>query len=155
VSAPRAAIEIQSFACLIPAGTLQSAPITVSMAMPVRQVLGLTIRVPPGPNGFMGFAIGMSSKNVIPQNNGAFIVTSDEVIDWDLDESLNSGAWQLIGYNTGVYDHTVYVRFRVILPPPQTTVGAANPIPADLLGQAADLTTSATPADVTATSDGG
>lgn len=110
-----APVEYREFDCTIPAGTLKSAPITVQMAMPTRTVLGLHIRIPPGPNGLMGFQIGAAGQQIVPANSGVFLVMSDESVDWPVVNQINSGAWQLFGYNTGIYPHTVYVRFSLAL----------------------------------------
>lgn len=110
-----APVEYREFDCLIPAGTPKSAPVTVGMAMPTRIVLGLHIRIPPGPNGFMGFQIGAAGQQIVPANHGIWLVMSDESVDWPVENQINSGAWQLFGYNTGNYPHTVYVRFSLAL----------------------------------------
>ena len=41
-----------------------------------------------------------------------------------------SGAWQLIGYNTGTFPHTIEVRFLVDLPVDTAELGAFHPISA-------------------------
>lgn len=115
------AVEVRAFQCLIPNSTPQSAPVTIDLAMPPRIVRTIQIIVPRGPSGLMGFAIGAAGQNVIPYNNGAWIVSDDEKLSWDVDEQINSGAWQLQGYNTGQYDHTVYVRFLLDLVQQQQT----------------------------------
>jgi hypothetical protein len=120
--------QVFEFDCLIPAGTPKTAPVTVAMAMPARVVTSIEVKVPPGPNGVMGFQIGASGRQVIPGNLGAFIVTSDETINWDQVDQIDSGAWQLFGYNTGIYPHTVYVRFVVS----QVAVGAVVSTPAPI-----------------------
>lgn len=91
--------------------------------MPARTVVEIEIRIPPGPNGELGFAIGMAGQNIIPFNSNEWIVTSDEVIRWQFETPLNSGAWQCQSYNTGTYDHTIQVRFYVNL----VTVAGAVP----------------------------
>lgn len=108
-------VEVRAFQCLIPAKTAKATPVVVSLAMPARIVRTIEITVPRGPSGLVGFALGSAGQNVIPYNNGAWIVTDDEKITWDVDEQIDSGAWQLQGYNTGQYDHTVYLRFLLDL----------------------------------------
>lgn len=105
--------EIRSFQAVIPAGTAQTSPIRISVAMPVRKVDTLEIVVPPGPSGMMGFAITMGGVNIIPVQPGTYMVTDDERIVWDLTNLPTSGAWQVSGYNTGNFDHTVYLRWLV------------------------------------------
>lgn len=108
--------EVYPFAVTIPAGTLSTAPYTASMRFPTRIVRRITVRVPPGPAGFMGFQIASTGTPVLPSAPGTWIVTDNEDITWDVANMIESGSFQLIGYNTGVYDHTVYVRFEVDIP---------------------------------------
>lgn len=110
------AAEVRAFECTCPAGTPKSAPVTVKMTMPVRSVLAVRVRIPPGPNGLMGFAIGSTGTSVIPINDNEFIVAADEIFDWQLADQIDSGSWEAIMYNTGIFDHTIYVTFTVILP---------------------------------------
>ena len=109
--------EVYAFAVTIPAGTALASPQTTAMAIPVRIVRRIVVKIPPGPNGLMGFKIAAAGVAIIPQAVGTWIVASDEDLVWDLANAIQSGAFQLIGYNTGQYNHTVYVRFEVDLPP--------------------------------------
>lgn len=105
--------EVRTFAALIPAGTPIATPVTVALTMPAREVRHVRVRIPPGPNGQVGFAVGMAGVSVLPVNVGQWIIGNDEVIDWDVAGLPDSGAWQLIGYNLGVQPHTIYVTFSV------------------------------------------
>jgi len=141
--------EIRAFECIIPAGTPKATPVSFPLAMPARIVDQIDLRIPPGPNGVMGFQITSGGAQIIPYNAGAFIVASDERIPWPLTNQISSGAWQLMGYNTGQYPHTVYVKFLLSL------VASSNqsdltPIPA------ADLAPVVSDADLAAlAADGG
>lgn len=128
--------EVQAFSATIPAGTPQSAPVAISLAMPPRVVRRIEWKVPPGPKGNMGFQIGMAGTQLIPYSVGAFIVADDDSEGWDLVGLPSSGAWQLLGYNTGIFAHTVYLRFLVDLPSDGTAAAAAL-IPAAALGGSA------------------
>ena len=108
--------QVLAFSATIPAGTAITAPTTTSMSVGVRFVRRIVIKVPPGPAGKMWFRIAATGSQIIPVNSGAWIVTDNEQIEWDVVGAIESGAFQLIGYNTGVYDHTVYVRFEVDVP---------------------------------------
>jgi len=125
--------EIRAFECVIPAGTAKAAPVTFSLAMPARIVDQIDIRIPPGPNGLMGFQLTSSGAQIIPYNAGAFVVANDERLTWPLTNQITSGAWALTGYNTGQYDHTVYVKFLLSLPGQPAGPGGADLIPADLI----------------------
>lgn len=103
--------EVYSYQVTIPAGTSPAVPFTGNTPTPTRTLTELEIVVPPGPAGLMGFAITMGGVNVLPVTPGTWVITDDERITWSLEGQPNSGAWQLTGYNTGVFDHTVYLRF--------------------------------------------
>lgn len=107
----------QSFAFLVttPPGTLQSAPQVTQLPMPSRTVKQVEIIIPPGPNGQLGVAVGMNSQQVIPSASNTFLVASDYKNTWDTTTTLNSGAWECISYNTGLYPHTVQFIFHTDL----------------------------------------
>lgn len=108
--------QVYAFAVTIPAGTPVATPQVTDVAIPVRIVRRIVVRIPPGPLGFMGFQIAATGAQIIPEVANTFIVANDEVIAWDVANMIQSGAFQVIGYNTGIYDHTVYVRFEVDVP---------------------------------------
>ena len=124
--------EVWYFAAKIPAGTPQSAPITIDCSFPTRVVTSVQWDVPPGPNGLMGFQVANAGVPIIPQPPGTWIVSNDHHHEWELHDQITSGSWQVIGYNTGIYDHTVYVHFLVELPadpastPPTTLIAASS-----------------------------
>lgn len=120
--------EIRAFSITIPVGTTQGANWSVKMDMPPRTVRQIDIRVPPGPRGEMGFQIGASGVQIIPHNEGQYLVVDDETISWPLDNQIDSGGWELFGYNQGQYDHTVYIRFLVDPVTEQATPGQTQPI---------------------------
>ncbi len=108
--------EIRSFTVTTNTGVLKTAPQLTNINFPTRVVRELEIRIPPGPRGELGFAIAFSGIAIIPANAGEFIVTDDEVLPWALGEDYpDSGAWQILTYNTGDYPHTVQVRFMLDL----------------------------------------
>ena len=125
--------EVFAFTATIPAGTLASAPVTINLPMPPRIVRSVEWRVPPGPAGLMGWALAAAGQNMIPVNSGQWIITNDEAQTWTVDGYLTSGAWQLRGYNTGLFDHVVYLRFHTDLVQDTSTPTVPAPIPVDQL----------------------
>lgn len=123
------ASEIRSFEVTIPAGTAVATPLTVAIPFPPRIVEQIDILVPPGPRGVMGFAVGSSGVSVLPINQGAWIIADDTFIRWPLVNQIDSGGWEVTGYNIGQYDHTIYLHFHLS---PTTTQRAtvAQPISA-------------------------
>lgn len=136
------AVEIHVFQVTIPAGTLKGTPQKTTLTMPPREVNKVVIRVPPGPRGEVGFALGSSGVAVFPREAGTFVVTDDEVIPWDVESQWNSGSWQLFGYNTGSFDHTIEIRFHVSL----TGGTDQGPQPLAVTGPAAAVAPALTPA---------
>lgn len=108
--------EVRTFAVTIPAGTALTAPHVEDLDMPARIVERVRVRVPPGPAGVVGFALGAAGVRVIPFGEDQWVVADDEVLELPLVGQIESGAWQLQGYNTGVYDHTLQVTFLLDLP---------------------------------------
>ena len=106
------ATSIFSFQAKIPAGTPVASPVTVALTMPSTEVVEVDIIVPPGPRGVMGFALGAAGQQVYPYKPGSWIITDNDKLVWQLEDAIDSGAWELIGYNTGAYDHTVYITFQ-------------------------------------------
>lgn len=117
--------EVYDFAVTIPSGTAVSAPQVTTLSMPPRVVRSVTVRIPPGPRGEVGFAIGAAGTAVLPRGDAQWIVDDDQEVSFDLTTPVDSGAWQLRAYNTGSFAHTLYVRFAVDLP------GAGSPTPSN------------------------
>jgi len=122
--------EVREFAVLVPHGTPLAAPVTVNISFPSRIVTSITYKVPPGPSGKMGWSLTSAGTPVIPIQRNTYIVTDNQSDTWNLEGYLDSGNWQVTAYNTGVYDHTVYLTFQLDLPgtvsapqPPDTGVG--------------------------------
>lgn len=109
--------DVQRFQVTIPAGTPANAPLVTQLSMPARIVERVQIAVPPGPRGNLGIALGAAGVQYLPSNPGGFLTPDNQFIDWPLEDVIESGAWQLIGYNTGQFDHSVEVVFLLQLPP--------------------------------------
>lgn len=107
--------EVDTFQVMTPALTAKSQPLVSPITMPPRTIKRVEFVIPPGCNGALGFALSVSGQNVIPFNQGAWIVGSGETVGWDIETAINSGAWQLQSWNIGNYPHTLYVRFLVDL----------------------------------------
>ena len=116
------ATEVHEFPIVVPAGTSRTAPLTFSLPMPPRTVERIVVDVPPGPRGEVGWAIGAAGVSILPAEAGAFIVTDNREVDWPLEQQVDSGAWQLFAYNTGAFNHALYVRIHTLpVPRPSST----------------------------------
>ena len=127
--------EIRAYQVTIPAGTPVAAPYTRDLTMPSRIVRVIGVRVPRGPSGLMGFQLGSKGQQIIPWEPGSWLVMDDDKETFDVEGQIDTGAWQLLGYNTGRYDHTVYLTFQ--LDPVQLAYspqGSAVYVPVDGIG---------------------
>ena len=111
-SSSSASLLVYEFQPLTPAGTAENAPNFVAMVFPNLEVDIIEWMVPAGPQGNLGWQIQADGVTIIPQN-GTWVITDDERGSWEVDELPVNGNWGLLGYNTGTYDHTVYIRFLV------------------------------------------
>lgn len=131
------AVEVRQFAVTVPAGTTIASNWTQTITFPPRVVDQINVKVPPGPRGQLGFAIGTSGMPLIPAGPGVYVVADDQEIEWPLSDILESGSWQVFAYNTGNYQHTIYLTFLCDLIPAQPATPA--PIAADALSMPVSL----------------
>lgn len=101
--------EMQAFTATIPAGTPKSAPVIVQIPTSVRIVSQIDWRVPAGPSGVFGWNISMGGVKVFPLGNDTYVVADNEHGSWPVINAPTSGAWEVIGYNTGANPHSVYI----------------------------------------------
>lgn len=113
--------RIEPFVVTIPAGTSIAGAQTFPMLFPDGIVTHITITVPPGPSGFVGFQLRHKGGPVIPYVGNTFIIADDRVIEWPVSNMPTATGWELFGYNTDVYDHTLYLEFQVDEIPVSTT----------------------------------
>lgn len=109
-TSPTGSQLVYEYQPLTPAGTVSSAPNKVDLPVPQYELQLVQWVVPPGPQGNLGWQLWYSDALVIPQNGG-WIITDNERNTWELDDMPTGGDWTFVGYNTGSYDHTVYLRF--------------------------------------------
>ena len=121
------AAEVHQFTAPIPAGTLQTAPVVVPLAIEYLSIESIDLEVPPGPSGLMGFYLARNGQQWIPYEAGEWIVWDDRFDSWILTNQPTGGGWQVVGYNEDVYSHDVIVRFHVNLLSP--IVASAPPVP--------------------------
>ena len=105
------ATQAKLFTATVTAGTADTSPQTVALDVGMATVEKIRWRVPPGPNGQLGWRMAMGGVQVIPTGSGDWIVANDESDEWDMTGLPDEGEWQLIGYNNGNYDHSVYLWF--------------------------------------------
>lgn len=138
-----AAHEVWDFAVQVPAGTPIAAPVTVATPFPARRVREIHWRVPHGSLGVMGWRITSAKAQVIPRQQGGWMVHDGQSGTWALEDLPDSGAWEVTAYNTGANPHTVYVVYlaEVIRPVPPVPVILAP----ELLSEVPDLSQAGAP----------
>lgn len=105
------------FTVTIAAGVSAANPAVTNISMPPRIVRQVDWKVPPGHMGTMSFLLAMGKVPVLPVYGQKVYVTADgKDGTWQLREYPDSGAWQVIGYNTGGYPHSVLLTFYTDLP---------------------------------------
>lgn len=117
---------LQQYTITVPAGTAKATPVTRSIAVGIATVERIRWRVPPGPRGNLGWYLAMGGVQVLPNGQGNYIIADDENDEWVLTDLPDEGEWQLVGYNTGTFDHAVYLSF--VTTPLQDAAGRGAPL---------------------------
>lgn len=105
------AVEMRHFQVTIPAGTAVAAPVAVACTMPPRTVTRIDWRVPAGPMGVMGWWVGMGGVQIQPVPPSGPVIANGETGTWLIEDAPDGGTWQVIGYNTGANNHSIYLVF--------------------------------------------
>lgn len=106
--------RVEPFTVSIPANTPQASPVERNVSFAAGRVVHLEVLVPPGHNGRTGFSIAQAHQPVYPERAGTFIVGSNERFEWEMEDDLDTGDWQLFGYNVSPIAHSFYLRFYVV-----------------------------------------
>lgn len=112
LSAPFDRVEAVTFT--VAAGTAIATPQSQDISFTPAIVVGVEIFVPSGHNGNTGLQLDEAHTQIIPNTAGDWIIANNERIEWPLQNLSNTGNWQAVGYNTGRYPHTFYIRFLLI-----------------------------------------
>lgn len=120
--------EVRKYTVTIPAGTAIATPQTTSIAFPIRVVRSVDWRIPPGAQGVMGWQLAMGGVQVVPYGSDTWVVDDGTAGTFTLDGYPDSGAWQVIGYNTGAFAHSVFLTFHLDL------VERPKPVPQQISG---------------------
>lgn len=105
--------SVQFFQATITAGTPLVSPMTVTLNVLPGRINAIHWRVPPGPRGNLGWQLSMGGVSVIPEQQGTYIIADNDSDTITVSGLPDSGAWQVVGYNTGVNNHTIYLSFHV------------------------------------------
>lgn len=110
------ALRVLPFKATIPANTPVTAPVTVPLALDNWELESLDLEVPPGPAGLMGFQVYNNGVAWIPYGPGNWLIWDDVKERYSLQDQPNASGWAVVGYNTGIFDHSVTLRFHVNVP---------------------------------------
>lgn len=100
-----------SFQPTIPAGTPETAPVTVALPFPDCIVRQIDIQIPPGPRGNLGIQLTTAGLQVWPTVAGQWFITDNFTYTFIPPTGTAVSAWNITGYNTGQYDHSVFLTF--------------------------------------------
>lgn len=111
---------VKHFDVTIPAGTPKTKPLVVPTTFNARIVDSIRWEFPAGCNGQVGIQIGSRNLPILPLAVGEYFVHSGGASGYDVRDMPDGGDWSVIGYNTGVFPHTIRVDFRLSVLPPKT-----------------------------------
>lgn len=105
--------RLEWFDVTIPANTPIAAPFTAPMVFRDAEVVEIDVKILDGPCGTVGFWIGAGGSQYVPRTPGSFIIPNDDYFTWPVANAINSGSWQLTGYNLDSFPHLIQVAFQV------------------------------------------
>jgi hypothetical protein len=94
----------------IPAGTLQSAPVSTPWVLEEAHLKYIDIIIPDGPGGTAGFRILWAQQQIIPWANNSYLAPNNEKIHVDTDVDITISGLVIQTYNTDTWPHTFYFR---------------------------------------------
>lgn len=119
--------EVRSYAIVVSAGSTSATAVATDLDLPPILVRRVEFTVPPGPRGQVGFRLGSGGQTILPYGEDQWFIVDDFAFGFDLTNQIQSGAWQFIAYNTGNFDHTIYV--RLLLDPVAVAANATAFLP--------------------------
>jgi hypothetical protein len=93
-----------------PAGVLETAPQVTNWPMVDANLDYIEIIVPDGPSGQVGLAIFWAGTQIVPWGSGTWLITNSEKIHIPVDTYITVTGLQVMTYNLGIYEHTIYLR---------------------------------------------
>lgn len=119
-------IQYLPFSFTFQPGSTPTAPVSVSPNIGDIWCYSIEVEVPIGPGGAMGFALTYANTQILPFSQAAsYLVVDGYQKSFDVRTELGKSL-QLVGYNTGYWPHTVYLRFAGI---PIAAYQQQQPIP--------------------------
>ncbi len=103
------------FAIATPPGITVDNAITTPLNIGEIWVFAIEWLVPPGPRGNLGWYIASQGVQIVPWTSGnySWIIADDEHDTFTVGQEDNNGL-SLVAYNTGIFEHTTYLRVRYL-----------------------------------------
>lgn len=105
--------RIESFTVTVPSQTPVDTPLATDLTFTDGVIEVIEIKIPSGSAGLVGFYLAQSGQQVIPYQTGHWIISDGENIRWEVDHYPTGGKWSVVGYNTDVFPHSLYLRFLI------------------------------------------
>ena len=102
--------RLYTLTATIPANTTAASPYNLAFPLEDNYLKYIRFIVPPGPSGLMGFRILWANQQIVPWGNLSWIVTDNEQFTIDVDSYMTYTGVVFQGYNTDIWQHTVYLR---------------------------------------------
>lgn len=125
--------RIYDLAVTVPAGTPQSAPVSVPWVTENNTIVDIELEVPPGHNGLTGLRVMKGDVQLVPWGVGTFIIANNYTRTFQIGAYLSTGDVTVQAYNTGQYPHTFYLRMTVTdydVPAVPSTLSQVATVPA-------------------------
>lgn len=128
-------IQAIQVACTFPKGSTFANQHVIPIDIGDVWCYSVEVQIPDGPKGNLAIALQYAGTQIVPWGvEGGFLQADNYEKSFPVDAELGQGL-QLVGFNTGNFDHTAFLRFLVV---PIAAYGAgvaAAPAPAlDLSG---------------------
>lgn len=110
--------RLEWFSVTVPANTPVATPVVIPCVFNQGLVIEIDVKVPPGPQGNLGFFIGAGGSQYVPRTRGSYVVPNRDYFIWPIANAVSSGSWSVTAYNTDIFAHTIQVAFHVNEDPP-------------------------------------
>jgi hypothetical protein len=104
--------ELQGTVTVSPGATPDN-PEVAGLSFDDWEVEAITLEVPAGPKGNLGFYLANNGVQWVPFSAGEWFVWDGHEQTFYPDSYPNAGGWEIVAYNTGYYPHDIKVRFHV------------------------------------------
>ena len=105
---------IEAFTITVPPGTSKPGIVFPTKFTRPAYVEKVTIVIPDGLVGKVGFQILFGNTVVVPSDPNKYIIANNATIEWQFYPQYSSGDWSIRAYNDGGVEHNIYFYFSVV-----------------------------------------